>query len=112
LGVPVPPFRRSLPARRRWRWSWKNDGAWHHIQEEIILNTGNNKDGIIRAWYDKPTTATPDFEQKNLTYYDRDKYPDIGIDTFVFSTFHGGHERSWSRTRELTTQFADFQLCR
>ena len=94
------------------RWSWKNDGAWHHVQEEIVLNTGNNKDGIVRVWYDKPTSAVPDFEQKNITYYDRVKHPDLGIDTFVFTTFHGGHDRTWSPTRLLTAQFADFQLCR
>ena len=93
-------------------WTWSTDGAWHHIQEELVLNNGNANDGLVRVWYDKPPTAPPDFEQKNLKYYDRTRFPELGIDTFVFTTFHGGHDRSWSPTVEATAQFADFQLCR
>jgi hypothetical protein len=93
-------------------WTWSTDGAWHHIQEELVLNGGNANDGVVRVWYDKPATAAPDFEQKNLRYYDRTKYPELGIDTFVFTTFHGGHDRSWSPTMESVAEFADFQLCR
>jgi hypothetical protein len=93
-------------------WRWEADGKWHQIQLELILNTGNAKDGIIRVWYDQPTTAKPNFEQKNLTYYDRVKFPNLGIDKLIFSTFHGGHDASWSPRKESTAYFADFQLCR
>ena len=30
-----------------------------------------------------PTSAAPDFQQKNLKYYDRTRYPELGIDTLV-----------------------------
>jgi hypothetical protein len=93
-------------------WRWQADGKWHHIQEELILNTGNAKDGIIRVWYDTPTSAKPTFEQKNLTYYDRLKYPDLGIDKLIFSTFHGGNDAAWSPKKDVHAYFADFQLCR
>ena len=93
-------------------WRWQADGKWHHIQEELILNTGNAKDGIIRVWYDKPTSAKPTFEQNNLTYYDRVKYPDLGIDKLIFSTFHGGNDAAWSPRKDVHAYFADFQLCR
>lgn len=92
-------------------WSWKNDGAWHHIQGELALNNGNAADGSVRVWYDKAVTDPPDFQQKNLKYYDRTRYPELGIDTFVFTTFHGGHSHEWSPSKEVVSQFADFQVC-
>jgi hypothetical protein len=94
------------------KWHWQNDGQWHRVQEELILNSAANKDGIIRVWYDTPTTAPPVFEEKDLTYYDRVKFPALGIDTFIFSTFHGGHDRSWSPSKDAHAFFADFQVCR
>ena len=93
-------------------WRWQADGKWHRIQEELILNTANNTDGIIRVWYDKPISGPPNFEQKNLRYYDRTKYPNLGIDKLIFSTFHGGQDASWSPKRGSTAYFADLQVCR
>jgi hypothetical protein len=93
-------------------WQWQNDGKWHQIQEELILNTANNNDGIIRVWYDKPLTDKPNFEQKNLKYYDRVKYPNLGIDKLIFSTFHGGHDASWAPKKDVVAYFADVQICR
>jgi hypothetical protein len=94
------------------KWSWQSDGKWHHVQEELVLNTSTNDDGIIRVWYDRPTSDPPTFEQKNLMYYDRTAYPDRGIDKLLFSTFHGGSDASWSPDRDVYAYFADFQLCR
>jgi hypothetical protein len=93
-------------------WRWQSDGQWHHVQEELVLNTANENDGVIRVWYDRPTTETPNFEQKNLRYYDRTMHPDLGIDKLAFSTFHGGEDASWSPQRDVYAYFADFQLCR
>jgi hypothetical protein len=93
-------------------WHWENDGKWHQIQEELILNTGNNKDGVIRVWYDRPLTDKPNFEQKNLTYYDRVKYPNLGIDKLIFSTFHGGHDASWAPKKDVVAYFTGVQVCR
>jgi hypothetical protein len=92
-------------------WHWQNDGKWHQIQEELILNTANNNDGIIRVWYDTPTTGKPNFEQKNLKYYDRVKFPNLGIDKLIFSTFHGGHDASWAPKKDVVAYFADVQVC-
>ena len=93
-------------------WHWQNDGKWHQISEELILNTGNNNDGVIRVWYDRPLTGPPNFEQKNLKYYDRTKYPNLGIDKLIFSTFHGGHDASWAPKKDVVAFFADVQVCR
>ena len=93
-------------------WHWEDDGQWHRIQEELILNTGNENDGIIRVWYDRPTTEAPDFERGDLRYYDRTQYSDLGIDKLIFSTFHGGQDASWSPARDVRVYFADIQVCR
>jgi hypothetical protein len=40
------------------------------------------------------------------------KYPDLGIDKLIFSTFHGGNDAAWSPKKDVHAYFADFQLCR
>jgi hypothetical protein len=92
--------------------SWKfTAGTWHHIQEEIILNSGTNTDGISRVWYDKAPTATPDFEETDIQYMDRTANPNVGIDRFRFSTFFGGHDGSWATPVTTYTYFAAIQIC-
>ena len=93
-------------------WRWQADGRWHRVEEELVLNTGNDNDGVIRVWYDRKPGAPPTFERKDVRFYDRTRHPDAGIDTFIFSTFHGGNDGSWSPPKEVTASFADFQVCR
>jgi hypothetical protein len=93
-------------------WRWQADGQWHHIQEELVLNTGSNRDGVIRVWYDRALTAAPNFERKDLVYYDRTRYPSLGIDKLIFSTFHGGEDASWSPGRTVHAHFAALHVCR
>jgi len=108
LGNP-PGSGRGLPVGS---WRWQADGRWHQVQQELILNTGNHDDGVIRVWYDRALADPPSFERTDLRYYDRVRFPELGIDKLIFSTFHGGQDASWSPSRDVRAYFTDLTVCR
>ncbi|MFC0430939.1 fibronectin type III domain-containing protein [Kutzneria buriramensis] len=76
-------------------WTFPADGNWHSIEQLVNVKTGQ-----ISIWSDGGTTPVCQTTQ-----------PLPGAFSGVFfSTFHGGHDTSWSPTHTTTDEFADFTL--
>jgi hypothetical protein len=88
-------------------WSFTT-GEWHHVVEELVLNTSGEPNGVVRVWYDTDPSRSPTFETANLTYR-TDATP---ISRIFFSTFFGGHDASWATPTDTSIEFAEFVVCR
>ena len=74
-------------------WTFPADGKWHSIEQLVNVQTGS-----ITIWSDG----------KNVC---QQTEPMPGANSGVFfSTFHGGHDTSWSPSKTTTDEFADFTL--
>lgn len=78
-------------------------GAWHRMTQRIRLNTGDEKDGILEVWFDGKKV----YENREMRY----RLDDRGrIDSFYFSTFHGGNSPDWGPTVDCAARFADILI--
>jgi hypothetical protein len=75
-------------------WKFAADGNWHSIEQLVNVPTGQ-----ITIWSD----GTQAFQ----TTQNLGGTPPSGV---FFSTFHGGHDTSWSPSHTTTDEFADFTL--
>ena len=74
-------------------WTFPADGKWHSIEQLVNIQTGS-----ITIWSDG----------KNVC---QQTEPMPGAHSGVFfSTFHGGHDTSWSPSKTTTDEFANFTL--
>jgi len=74
-------------------WTFPADGKWHSIEQLVNIQTGS-----ITIWSDG----------KNVC---QQTEPMPGAFSGVFfSTFHGGHDTTWSPSHTTTDEFADFSL--
>ncbi|MEC9483307.1 MAG: hypothetical protein UMU75_08300 [Halomonas sp.] len=80
-------------------------GEWVTLEQEIILNDPDRKNGIARVWVD----GRPILEQHNIVYRTDD---DIYADGLMFSTFFGGHGQDWRTPQDQYADFADFRFYR
>jgi hypothetical protein len=88
--------------------AWKfTTGEWHHLTQELVLNTGGAPNGALRVWFDVDPTVAPTFEANNLTY----RLDETPADTVLFSTFFGGHDAEWATPVDTFIEFADFVVC-
>jgi len=77
--------------------------VWHRLTEHIKVNSDGKSDGLIEVWYDGKKYLTCDKlrlrgDGKGL------------IDSFYFSTFHGGNTRDWVPSVTSTALFDDFLI--
>jgi hypothetical protein len=75
-------------------WKFAADGQWHSVEQLVNVGTGQ-----ITIWSD----GTQAFQ----TTQNLGGTPFSGV---FFSTFHGGHDTSWSPSHTTTDEFADFTL--
>ncbi|KXS38698.1 polysaccharide lyase [Modicisalibacter sp. 'Wilcox'] len=78
-------------------------GKWVTIEQEIVLNDPQRRNGIARVWVD----GRPILEQRGIVYR---KLPTVYADGLMFSTFFGGHGKSWRTPRDQHVDFADFRF--
>ncbi|HEV2376308.1 MAG TPA: hypothetical protein VGS19_29575 [Streptosporangiaceae bacterium] len=76
-------------------WHFAADGKWHSIEQLVNVQTGQ-----MTIWSDGGSTPVCSVQHTLGT-------PVSGI---FFSTFHGGHDTSWSPSHTTTDEFADFTL--
>jgi len=79
---------------------------WHHVELEIKLNSANQADGFAYISIDGKKQATSD----NVIFRGEEGR-NTEIQTFIFSTFHGGNKLKWAPVDELgnlTTVYAYF----
>jgi fibronectin type 3 domain-containing protein len=74
-------------------WKFAADGKWHSIEQQVNINTGS-----ITIWSDGTQVC-------QVT----EPMPGANSGIF-FSTFHGGHDLSYSPSKTVTAEFADFSL--
>lgn len=75
------------------KWTFPADGKWHSIEQLVDISTGE-----ITVWSDGKSVCTT---KQTLA---------SAVSGVFFSTFHGGHDLSWSPTKTTTSEFADFTL--
>ena len=69
---------------------------WHHMELEVKLNTLNETDGFARVSIDGDEQSLSD----NVVFRGEDG-AQTEIQTFIFSTFHGGNSAKWTPVDEL-----------
>ena len=75
-------------------------GRWYNLVQHIKLNTNSKANGTIEVWIN----GEKKLSRNNL----RLRLGDMGlIDSFYFSTFHGGNTRDWSPYVESIALFDD-----
>lgn len=74
---------------------------WYKITEHVKINSPEKNDGVVEAWVDDIKVAS----RNNLRLRIGDKGR---IDSFYFSTFHGGNTQDWSPTQDCYVMFDDF----
>jgi hypothetical protein len=83
-------------------------GAWHHLEELITLNTPGQPDGSVTVWYDRKGPADPpDYQIKSVEYR---TVATLRIDQIFFSTFFGGQDPTWATPVDTYVDFAHFEL--
>jgi hypothetical protein len=78
-------------------------GQWYHIKQRIKLNDTDNFNGVMQAWVDG----------KNVLNDDKVRYrvaPLGEIDTFYFSTFHGGNTADWAPKNDSFISYDNFKI--
>lgn len=78
---------------------------WYQLTEHIRVNTPGNKDGLIEVW----SGVTKVLSKSDL----RLRVGEKGlVDSFYFSTFHGGDGPEWAPATDCAALFADFRIGR
>jgi len=91
------------------RWTF-SVAKWHHLEEELDLNTPGQADGVLKIWFDRDSgTASPDYQSSSLTYRTVSNVP-TRIGLLFFSTFFGGSGTDWAPPVSTSADFAMFEL--
>lgn len=76
---------------------------WHTITQHVKLNTPNQSNGILQAWFD----GTETFYSDTILFRKDEK---LKIDQILFSVFLGGDNDSWSSLKDEYICFDDFRI--
>ena len=79
--------------------------TWHALVQHVRLNTGSESNGLLEVWFDGSNA----FSRSNLQFRLGTKG---AIDSFAFSTFHGGNTDDWRCRTESFAFFDDFVIAR
>jgi hypothetical protein len=80
-------------------WHFPADGKWHAIDQLVDITTS-----VISIWSDRKLVCHTDPAGSGKAAF---ASPVSGV---FFSTFHGGHDTSWSPRKTTTDEFTDFTL--
>jgi len=76
-------------------------GDWNCVEQEVVLNTPGQLDGVIRVWHDEKLA----YENTKILYR---TVPSLKIEGVFFSTFFGGGDPSWAPPADTHADFAMF----
>lgn len=84
-------------------------GVWYKISQRVKVNSGNNKDGEVEIWINNKQAK---LKLLNGTLVDKltgIQFVSNGdkVNSFYFSTFHGGNDASWAPTVDCFAWFDD-----
>jgi hypothetical protein len=100
----------GMPKESHWGDSWPintslKPGVWYTLTQRIRLNSPGKSNGIYTIWVNgKKVTQRTDMLWR---------YGNKGqIDSFIFSTFHGGNTPDWAPRWDCFADFDDFRISR
>ncbi len=78
-------------------------GKWHRISQHLKMNSGKKFNGIMEVWVDGEKVV----DNQKVRY----RLAPLGeIDSFYFSTFHGGNTKDWAPKNDSYIYFDDFKV--
>ena len=86
--------------RGNWRFQ---PGIWHHLEQEIMLNSPGKANGSIKVWLDGVEVV----DAEGITFRNIES---LKINGIFFSTFFGGSDLSWATPKDTYIDFADFSV--
>lgn len=78
-------------------------GRWHTLVQHIKVNTIGKMNGLLNVWID----GVPVLSRNNIQYRGQQN---ALIDTFYFSTFHGGNTAKWGPKNDSIALFDNFKI--
>ncbi|MEX0273755.1 MAG: polysaccharide lyase [Flavobacteriaceae bacterium] len=78
-------------------------GKWYRLTQHITLNDGDQANGSIRVWVDGKKVLEDSTIQYRMA-------PKGLIDSFYFSTFHGGNTPDWAPEKDAFIYFDTFNV--
>ncbi len=78
-------------------------GQWYHIKQRIKLNDTDKLNGVMEVWVDGERVLHNDKVRYRLA-------PLGDIDSFYFSTFHGGNNADWAPKNDSFIYFDNFKV--
>jgi hypothetical protein len=78
-------------------------GQWHRLTERVKVNTNEDRNGVIQVWFDLKKVV----DRSDLRLRSGTKAP---VDSFYFSTFHGGNSNDWAPQNDSLACFDDFLI--
>jgi hypothetical protein len=79
-----------------------------HVRLAVEMNTGGQRDGILRVWLTLPgQDERLVIERSDMEWRSSDTFH---VDSLLFETFHGGNDKTWAPTRPCHTEFTDFRI--
>jgi hypothetical protein len=78
-------------------------GRWHQLTQHIRLNAPDQADGVLEVWFDGRQVLS----RNDLRF----RLGRLGlIDSFFFSTFHGGSSPDYAPKTDCYARFDDFTI--
>jgi hypothetical protein len=81
---------------------WQADGQWHTVTERVTVNTPGAANGSVTLAYDGRQAIS----QTGIDVTDTNTLA-TGL---FFSTFYGGHDRTWAPTANESIDFSSFSV--
>lgn len=75
------------------------------VRMTIKMNTLHRRDGKLRVWVASAGSTNETLAVKRDDIEWR-SVPEIGVDSVLFQTFHGGGNRTWAPSKECWTEFS------
>jgi hypothetical protein len=101
---------RLMPKESHWGDSWRINASikpntWQTITQHIRLNSPGKSNGLYAIWVNGEKVT----ERNDMLW----RYANKGlIDSFIFSTFHGGNTQDWAPRWDSHADFDDFEITR
>ncbi len=76
---------------------------WYQIEERVVMNTPNKKDGVFQVWLNKRLIL----DLHHLRFRNTTK---LAIDSFYFVTFFGGNDATWATNKDEYVYFDDILI--
>ncbi|TVS20950.1 MAG: hypothetical protein EA424_01385 [Planctomycetaceae bacterium] len=78
-------------------------GEWHQLTQRIKVNHPERSDGELQVWFDgQQVLFRDDIQYRNID--------NAQVDTFYFSTFHGGNSDQWAPQHDSYARFDAFRI--